>query len=247
MIYSRADFLTTEDIKNFTLLDGDGWLMSNFKNLCAEEGWVEKTLKLPYFQGLKTGSLNPTEYGSLLVLDAYYCYNCVTTIQIVKSRMYEKKKDYDNMLDDMEHLVEGYIVFAKSFLDYWHLGTESTVLADIPYEEMQDTFVVPTNNAEGYADFERSQARTQEPILGLITLFTCYEFWPMLFGSFGKDIPLSNVYRDWILGNQGGSSAKVVDSMVERYFDGGHCVDDEMVKNIFRTCLNYEYTMFKEM
>lgn len=248
MIYSRAAFLSDEDVKDFKTLDEEGWLMNNFRIVVNEGDWLAKTLRLPYFLGMKKGNLDPTNYGSLLVLDAYYCYNSVITIQTVKSRMHDNEKKYAIVLDDMDRLVDKYVDFAKTYLTDWHLASESTTSeGQIEYFDMEDTHVVPTDNVESYAYFERSQAKTQEPMLGLITLFTCYEFWPLLFGSFGTDIPASNVYRKWILGNQGGNSAKVIDAMVERWTDAGNILSDEMVKNIFNDCLNYEYNMFKEM
>ena len=251
MIYSRAAFLTDEDMKEFHTLDGDGWLMSTFKKVCNNGNWINKTYSLPYFQGLKSASLDPTKYGSLLVLDSYYCYNAAITISIIQVNMYEKRTDYSPMLRDMDTLVKKYYKFVKSFQSDWHLESDIAIpsVDDAKiFEKLSGSHVDPTKNVTDYSNFERKEANEDEPIYALISLFTCYEFWPLLFGRFGNSVPDTNVYKNWIEGNQGGNSAKLLDSMVQKYWlDKGKKLDEIRVRKIFENCLFHEYKMFEEM
>lgn len=44
MINSRANFLSKEDLRDFPLLDGDGWLMEFFKQICADMDMKKRRL-----------------------------------------------------------------------------------------------------------------------------------------------------------------------------------------------------------
>ena len=160
------------------------------------------------------------------------------------------KPEYASMLDSVNALLEKYRKFVSSFVTDWHLSddvSKSELLDETVYAKILNSVVVPTDNVKTYVQYERNAAEKEEPIYGLITLFTCYAFWPILFRTFGTDIPESNLYREWIIGNQGGHSAIAVDGIVQTYWlDAGHSLDKDKVQNIIEDCLMCEYKMFKE-
>lgn len=250
MINSRANFLSKEDLRDFPLLDGDGWLMEFFKQICADMDMEKRTLALPYFVDLRyPPRLDPTKYGALIVLDTYYCFNSAWTLEIIRNKMIGRP-EYAPMLEKVNALLEKYRKFVASFLTDWHLSDDASnpVLFDEAVNaRLLNSVVVPTDNVKAYVEFERRVAETEEPIYGLIVLFICYAFWPILFRTFGTDIPDDDIYKNWIIGNQGGHSAMAVDGIVQTYWlDAGQSLDKNKVQNIIENCLMCEYKMFKE-
>lgn len=250
MIYSRANFLTKEDLREFPILDDDGCLMKFFKQICADMGMKEKTLSLPYFVDLQyPPRLDPTKYGALIVLDTYYCFNSAWTLEIIRNNMMSRP-EYAPMLEKVNALLEKYRKFVATYVTDWHLSDDasaSELFNEAVNARILNSVVVPTENVKAYTEYERRAAETEEPIYGLITLFTCYAFWPILFRTFGTDIPDDDLYKDWITGNQGGHSAMAVDGIVQTYWlDAGHELDKDKVQTIIENCLMCEYKMFKE-
>ena len=64
--------------------DLNSWFYDTFINGAQSVG--EKTFKLPYFTQVGNGTLDPQRYGSLIVLDAFYCFKS-TVIQLMKQSM----------------------------------------------------------------------------------------------------------------------------------------------------------------
>lgn len=250
MIHSRANFLSTDDLREFPILEGDGWLMGLFKQVCADMNMKEKTLSLPYFVDLQyPPKLDPAKYGALIVLDTYYCFNSAWTLEIIRNNMMGRP-EYAPMLEKINALLEKYRKFVASFVTDWHLSDDASnpeLFDETVYARILNSVVVPTDNVKAYVEYERHAAETEEPIYGVITLFTCYAFWPILFRTFGTDIPDDDLCKDWITGNQGGHSAIAVDSIVQTYWlDAGHKLDTDKVQRIIENCLMCEYKMFKE-
>ena len=252
MFYSRAEIFTQEDMNSFSLLDNDGDMMTWVKEVC-DEGYLKETLELPYFQNVQVGTLDPTKYGSMIVLDSFYSINSYDSHKHIYELM-QKEKQYKPLLEDMKTVCDKYEKFVASFAEDWHLKqpkSGKSIMPDVLEENViYDSSVVPTDNVLEYVNFEKDMCEKFGPIYGMIALFPCYAFWPILFRSLGSSIPDSNVYKDWIIGNQGGNTAKMIDSFMQQKWFNDHKISDQDVKDyvkpIIRGCLRMEKTMFEQ-
>ena len=224
--------------------------MDLFDDYVKENGCVSQTFLLPYFRGLQEATLDPKKYGALIVLDTYYCFNSAWTLEIIRNRMLSDPS-YSSVMDDVNTLLTKYRSFVATFVTDWHLCDDASkpdMFSEEFYARILDSVVVPTDNVKDYAAYERTNAeKEEEPIYGLITLFPCYAFWPKVFNCFGTDVPDTNVYKDWIIGNQGGRSARIVNSVVDNWLASNKKdLNKTKTLEIFKNCLICEYKMFKE-
>ena len=248
MFFSRAEFLTEEDLQEFSLIDGKGLLMEKFDAACTDE-FLDETERLPYFKKIIKGDLDPGDYGALLVLDAFYCYNAVISLNSCLKRM-SVEREYSSMVGSVETLYNKYRTFASSFLKEWHLGSAiaETKEGDKALQSsLLETFVVPTENVKMYAEYERKGNEEEEPIYGLVYMFTCYAFWPRIFSRIQGRIKPDNIYKKWVDSNAGGHTAQVVDSLIQtEWVDKGRKISEDHIFDVFKQCLGHEYVMFKQ-
>ncbi len=256
MLYSRAQILTEKDLLEFNLMNEDGTLKKLFyKTFTEGEASVgEKTFKLPYFTQVGSGTLDPQRYGSLIVLDAYYCFNSTYSLYCIFDRVKNAPDHYTpNFIQSVSSLYAKYYKFVGSFVTDWHLKSatplpepdkaDSKILLD-----HLETCVEPTDTMRNYAQFERNIAtdKNTEPLYALISMFPCYAFWPWLFWKYGTPAD-SNLYKGWIQSNQGGGSATLVDTLVEKEWIGqGKAFDTSLALNIMKQSMQYELAMFTE-
>lgn len=245
MIFSRSLQITPEELKSWNLSplpEEDGILETHFTDMYSGK-FCDDLFSVPYFNQLGAGKLNPTNYGSLLVLDAYYCYNEVETLKILEQRM-EQLKYPSEITKAVSDLIVKYDKYCNTFLDDWHLypyAVDNVESSPIPVK------IFPTPTMRYYAQHERDAAENEEPIYGLVALYPCFRLWPFLFWKFGE-VSKDNLYYEWITGNQSsGSSAKAVDNLVTTYWVGkGHPWDTSAFQQIFKRSMYYEKSLFEE-
>ena len=256
MLYSRAQVLTEKDLLSFNLMDEDGTLKklfyTHFTTGTASIG--EKAFQLPYFTQIGSGTLDPQRYGSLIVLDAYYCFNSTYSLYCIYDRVKNAPDHYTpTFIRSVGDLYTKYYKFVGSFVTDWHLKSatplpepekaDSKILLDL-----LETCVEPTENMQNYAQFERNIAtdNSTEPLYALISMFPCYAFWPWLFWKYGTPAD-TNLYKGWIQSNQGGGSATLVDTLVENeWIKQGKVFDAALALSIMNKSMEYEVTMFTE-
>ena len=250
MIFSRANFITQEDLQGIALLEEDGYLMRTIKEVCAS-GWTERTLDLKYFIDVENGVLDPSVYGELIVLDAFYSFNSAVTLFIIRDLM-QKRPEYSDFMEEMNIICDRILSFTNSFVKYWHLSDGRKKIDFAKHGGIADfivPFVVPTNTIKDYLSFEEQvlEGYKDTPIVALIALFPCYAFWPILFRKVDPDKVPNNVYKEWIIGNRGGKTAILVDTMLDEYWKelptGAYA---EKIRSVMNNCIEYEYKIFKE-
>lgn len=246
MYFSRSLQLTQEEVKGLNLspLPEEGGILEKHFIDNYSGKYCDDIFAFPYFNYLGCGKLDPTNYGSLLVLDAYYCYNEVETLKILYQRMTQKGYPSE-IVNAVDTLAKKYKDYNDTFLQDWHLYPSSSQDADsspIPVE------IYPTETMRNYAQHERNCAENEEPIYGLVALFPCFRLWPFLFWKFGDKVSKDNLYYNWITGNQtGGSSATTVDNLITNEWKRkGHPWDEATYQEIFKTSIYYEKSLFKE-
>lgn len=246
MYFSRSLQLTQEELQGLNLgvfAEQGGVLEQHFQEVYSGK-FSNEIFALPYFNYLGCGKLDPTEYGALLVLDAYYCYNQVEVLKILKKRMEENKYPCE-IINAVDALTIRYMKYCNTFLDSWHLWpykADDLESSPIPVK------IFPTPNMAYYVQHERDCAEKEEPIYGLVALFPCFRLWPFLFWKFGDKVSKDNLYRHWIMENQSsGSSARAVDGLITKYWiEKGNPWDTTAFKEIFKKSINFEKTLFEE-
>jgi transcriptional activator, tenA family len=245
MIFSRSLQITQEELKSWNLgplPEEEGILETHFTDMYSGK-FCDVLFSAPYFTHLRTGKLNPTNYGSLLVLDAYYCYNEVETLKILKQRM-EQLSYPSEITKVVSDLIVKYEKYCNTFLYDWHLypdAVDNVESSPIPVK------ISPTPTMGDYAQHERDIAENAEPIYGLVALYPCFRLWPFLFWKFGE-VSKDNLYYEWITGNQSsGSSAIAVDNLITTYWVGkGRTWDTGTFQEIFKRSMYYEKNLFEE-
>ena len=253
MYYSRAIQLTDEELRQFKIVEEDddlnSWFYDTFIN--GEQSVGEKTFKLPYFTQIGNGTLDPQRYGSLIVLDAFYCFNSTYTLYQILQRM-KGSSDYSKVfIEAVDGLYKKYYKFVGGFVTDWHLKS----IGNLPKPEdadavskLMDVCIVPTDTMRDYAQFERNVATdpSTEPVYALVTLFPCFAFWPWLFWKFGTPLD-TNVYKGWIESNQGGGSAKAVNSIIATEWQGkGKAFDKSTVIQLMKRSMSFEAALFAD-
>lgn len=246
MYFSRSLQLTQEEVKGLNLnpLPQEGGILEQHFIATYSGRFCDTVFSAPYFTQLGTGKLDPTNYGALLVLDAYYCYNEVETLNILKQRM-EQLKYPSEIIISVAKLCDKYRNYCITFLDDWHLWPytgKDTESSPISVE------IFPTPTMRDYARHERDCAETAEPIYGLAALFPCFRLWPFLFWKFKDKISTDNLYYNWITGNQSeGSSAKTVDNLItNEWVRKGRPWDTATFQEIFKRSIYFEKALFEE-
>lgn len=162
MLYSRAQILTDKDLQAFNLMEKDGTLKELFyKNFTEGEASVgEQTFKLPYFTQIGSGKLDPQRYGSLIVLDAYYCFNSTYSLYCIFDRVKNDPGHYTpNFIKTVSDLYTKYYDFVGNFVKDWHLKSATPLPAPDKADskillDLLETCVEPTETMRNYAQYE---------------------------------------------------------------------------------------------
>lgn len=189
-----------------------------------------------YLQSMHMGTLNPLDFGCLMVQDAYYCYRARRTLELLLDRI--DHQSLPNLYDLVESKLRSYDDYNKTFLDDWHIrNTES---------------VVPAETMRLYAEHERRVALEEDPIYTLVAYLPCYRLWPW-FARQLKMSPLYSpgVYRDWFDSVYQGESesfggAWLLGTFIEKWKDAGRPFDEDLAHDIYRTSMNFELKVFEE-
>ena len=189
-----------------------------------------------YLQSMHDGTLNPLDYGSLTIQDAYYCYHAQDTLKELLDRI-DREKSPD-LYDLVASKASAYDNYNRTFLEDWHIRDAECVL--------------PTDGTRAYVAHEQRVAREEEPIYSLVAFLPCYNLWPW----FARQLMASprynpGIYRDWFEGVYEGEvesfgGAWALGSFIEEWKDGGGAFDESLAHDIYRTSMEFELRMFRE-
>lgn len=189
------------------------------------------TLNTPFIQGIANDDLFPVAFGTMIVKDAHYCYNGVTSFEIARIRaesMYAAEVDLIKLLTD---LTDSYRKYNDTFRDPWHIL-------------MPDT-IVPTKVSQGYVNHERRVANHEHPIYTLVAMLPCYYLWFWLGNSLKEHIN-NKMYGFWIEWNQSPRSAYAVGNFIEDWKNEAKEFDEDLAFKIYKDSMEFEFKMFEE-
>ncbi|XP_022093498.1 uncharacterized protein LOC110980809 [Acanthaster planci] len=183
---------------------------------------AQLALHTKFIQGIKSGLLDPTDYGGYTVQDAVYCSNATTYYGIA-----EDKSQDEIMKAFIQSRVKSYTSYTKVMFKQWHIRDPSGVAMGAA--------------AASYSAFEKGVAENCEPIYLLIAMLPCEKLWEWLAEQIQSGISETNVYSFWITDNLGGSSklAHFIDAYADEYG-----VDLQKAKDIYHGAMQGEVNFF---
>lgn len=206
----------------------DGFLMRAFN---ANMDSANSAYNSPFIEGIRTGTLDPDKYGSVNVMDAFYCYEAAKSIWDAC----RKSKESDSELYTLQSkLYNGYASYNSTFYEHWHVLTSKSVS--------------PTDKFRAYAAHERSVAVNEDPIYLLSALLPCYYLWYWMADKIDKDPTATpGVYKNWVDGNKyEPTSAYLIDKFITQWINDGKAWDESKAMTIFSTSMQCESNVFNE-
>lgn len=189
------------------------------------------TYNTDFIQGIRNGSLSPETYGSVSVLDAYYCYEAAKSIWHACGKADENSE----LQVTLKKFYNSYAQYNGTFYSTWHVPASQNV--------------VPTSAFETYAKHERAVAETASPIYLLPALMPCYKLWAwMAYKIYQDPGKQPGVYEFWVEGNMGhegeSGSATLADSVISKWIQAGKEFDESKALDIFKKSMQCEYAVF---
>ena len=233
----RSIGLTQEDlneikqaniIKRDAAPNQDGFLMRAFNQNIES---AESAYASPFIDGIRTGQLNPDRYGSVLVMDAFYCYEAAKSIWEVC----KKTHTTDPQLYALQSkLYNGYTKYNSTFYEHWHILTSKSVS--------------PTDNFRAYAEHERNVALNEDPIYLFPALLPCYYLWYWMANKIANDPSAApGIYNGWVeCNNYEPHSAYLIDDLITQWISDGREWNEEKAMGIFSKSMEFENKVFNE-
>lgn len=190
-------------------------------NSCRQT--AEKALNTEFVQGIKNGNLNPVQYGGFNVSDAYYCF--------------KGAEDYLTAANKAEHPVlkaflmkkhDSYESYNNTFPSTWHVKNGESI--------------VPSTVCSEYSAFETQVVSSEDPIYALIVMLPCEYLWTWLGAELAPPAS-SNLYADWITGNNYPQGAYAMGNFLEEYRQQ-YGIDEDKAQKIYAQAMEYEYQNF---
>ena len=184
-----------------------------------------------FIQGIRNGNLSPETYGSVSVLDAYYCYEAAKSIWYTCGQAEENSE----LQMTLKKFYNSYAQYNGTFYSTWHVPAAQNV--------------VPTNAFAAYARHERIVAKEESPIYLLPALMPCYKLWAwMAYRIYQDPEKQTGVYDFWVTGNMGhegeSGSATLADHVISNWIKEGKPFDESKAMDIFRKSMQCEYAVF---
>lgn len=184
---------------------------------------AQQVLQTDFFKGISAGTLDPNAYGSLMVQDAYYCF--------------EGKDAYDvAATHPTDAVCQAFLsAKAKSYDDYnvyyhqtWHVREASGVIPGIDIKD--------------YADYEAYVAAHLDSPYMLAVMLPCEYLWPWVANTLKPAANPDSLYYFWIESNGGTpDGAYQMANLMEHYRDS---IDEAKAIEVFTQAMNYELKVF---
>lgn len=211
------------------------------KAFAANMDIAEAAYNTSFIQSIKADNLSPETYGSVTVLDAYYCYEAAQSIWHACGHADENSE----LQNALKKFYNSYAKYNGTFYSTWHVPAAQNV--------------VPNNAFQTYAKHERTIAKEDSPIYLLPALMPCYKLWAWMAykiyqewnaerGSNKQNVRDEKLYGFWVIGNMGNEgesgSATLADHVIGQWIKDGKEFDEEKALKIFRKSMQCEYEVF---
>ena len=187
------------------------------------EDIARQVLDTDYFRGIRNNNLDPNAYGSLMVQDAYYCFEAENAYAAAASHPLD-----DVCSDFLKGKCASYEEYNLYYHGPWHIRDASGVIPDDPIKS--------------YADYEAHVAgHLDSPYLFCVMLPSEY-LWNWIANQLLPTASPDGLYYFWIEGNGGTpDGAYQMANMLENYRTQ---TDEEQAKEIFHTAMRHELEVF---
>lgn len=211
--------------------DGYSFLKKAFD---ANMDIANATYNTEFIQGIRNGDLSPETYGSVSVLDAYYCYEAAKSIWYACGQADENSE----LQVTLKKFYNSYAQYNGTFYSTWHVPAAQNV--------------VPTNAFETYAKHERAVAKDESPIYLLPALMPCYKLWAwMAYKIYQDPGKHPGVYEFWVEGNMGhegeSGSATLADRVIRKWIEDDKPFDENKALEIFKKSMQCECAVFSSL
>ncbi|XP_030844031.1 uncharacterized protein LOC100892956 [Strongylocentrotus purpuratus] len=161
---------------------------------------AQEALNTDFIQGIKSGLLDPTNYGGYTVQDAVYCDNATGCYEKAESKATD-----EDLKKFIAARIESYAEYTEIMFKEWYIKHPKGI-------SMGDA-------AASYSEFELDVATTEEPFYLLIAMLPCEKLWGWLAQEIKSGINDTNVYSFWIQDNLPGSHtlANYIDENAEKF------------------------------
>lgn len=185
---------------------------------------AEKALNTQFIQGIKSGTLNPVNYGAFNISDAYYCFHGAedylsaadnTNNPILKAFLLKKYNSYQK--------------YYATFPTTWHIKDANGIM--------------PSDICKEYSEFESEVAQHRPSIYTLIVMIPCEYLWAWLAAQLAPPIA-GNLYTSWITENNSPSGAYAMGNFLE-YYQNEYPIDETLALQLYTKAMNFEYENFK--
>lgn len=185
---------------------------------------AEKVLATDYFKGILHNDLDPNAYGSLMVQDAYYCFEGRDDYAIAATHAYD-----DTLEEVMNAKAASYDEYNLYYHDTWHIKEAYGVIPDVPIHD--------------YAAYERHIASHEETPYVLCVMLPCEYLWTWVANRLKPDADPAGLYYFWIEQNGGTpTGAYQMANLLERYRS---VIDEEKASAVFIHAMMYEHLVFE--
>lgn len=185
---------------------------------------AKQVLDTDFFKGISAGTLDPNAYGSLMVQDAYYCFEGRDAYDVAATH------PYDAVCQDfMISKAESYDEYNVYYHQTWHIRNASGV--------------IPGNEIKEYADYEAYVAAHMDSPYMLAVMLPCEYLWPWVANALKLSANPDSLYYFWIESNGGTpEGAYQMANLLETYRGS---IDEDQVMDVFTKAMNYELSVFK--
>lgn len=184
---------------------------------------AQKVLMTDFFKGISAGNLDPNAYGSLMVQDAYYCFEGRDAYAVAATH------PLDEVCGEfMTAKAESYDEYNVYYHQTWHVREASGV--------------IPGNDIKGYADYEAYVASHMDSPYMLAVMLPCEYLWPWVANSLKPKTDPASLYYFWIESNGGiPEGAYQMANLLESYRSS---IDEAKVMEVFTRAMTYELKVF---
>lgn len=206
--------------------DTMGSLYSTLTNDPVAQTIMQEVLKTDYFQGLKSGTLSPNDYGCLCVEDAYFCF-----------------KGADNYATAAENST---IILLSEFLGKKAESyKDHTTYYNCPWHIHDAESVLPGEAIQNYVDYADYVATSLDPVYTLVMMLPCEYLWWWVATQLNPEVGQDNVYRCWVDSNYATnpSGANQMGAMIDSFYKSD-LISVNKALEIYRSALSHELLVF---
>ena len=187
------------------------------------EDIANAVLETDYFKGILNNNLDPNAYGSLMVQDAYYCFEALDSYVTAATHPYD-----NDCAEFLAKKKESYAEYNETYHKIWHVRDSNGVL---PGQEILD-----------YANYEAYVAGNLKTPYLFAVMLPCEYLWTWVANQLNPIANPDGLYYFWIGGNAGvPNGAYQMANMLEAYRNE---IDENQAKKIFRTAMEHELKVF---